>query len=117
VRACRQHDAADDVGIDASRRLHLASCSLLDLRDDRLRLVVGERARSGELDGEPALLARHQPLELACDLVELAGAALLGDDEQEVLEERLLVAGDVGEDLRLRGRVELRVAQDRAKLG
>ena len=32
-------------------------------------------------------------------------------------EERLLVPGEVAEDARLRARVELRVAQDRAELG
>src|SRR5947199_16407 len=63
-----------------------------------------------------SLLARHQPLELLRDLLELAGAILLGDEEQKVLEERLVVAGEVGEDASLRGRLELRIAQHRAQL-
>jgi hypothetical protein len=117
MRSRPQDDPADDVGVDGARRLDLPSCCVLDLRDDRLGFVVGELARGGELDGEPTLLACHQPLELGGHLLDLPRAALLGHDEQEVLEERLLVARDVGQDLGLRGRVELRVAQDRAELG
>src|SRR5581483_1014040 len=116
IRARLQHDAADEIGIDGPRRLDLPSRRLLDLRNDRARFRVGELARRRQLDGQAPLLARHQPLELGRDLVELADAALVRDDEQEVPEERLLVADEVLEDARLRARLELRVAQDRAQL-
>jgi hypothetical protein len=112
-----QHDPADEIGVDAARRFDLAACRLLDLRDDRIRLVVAQLARGGELDREPTLLARDEPLELPRDVLDLPCPALLGDEQQEVLEQRLLVAGEVGEDVRLRGRLDLRVAQDGRELG
>src|SRR5690348_16324408 len=116
IRACLQHDAAENLRVDAARRLHAATGSALDLLDDLLRLVVRQLPRRRQLDRQAPLLDRDQPFELARDVIELARAPLLGDHEQEVLEERLLVAGDVREDARLRVRVELRVPQDRAQL-
>src|SRR5438105_1315290 len=116
VRACLEHDAADELRVDAPRRFDLSAGRLLDLRDDVLRLRVGELARGGQLDREAALLARDQPLELLRNLLDLAGSALLGDEHEEVLEQRVLVTGEVGEDLRLRRGLELRVAQDHAQL-
>src|SRR6266705_706100 len=110
-RARLQDDAADEARIDLLRRLDLAACRVLDLLQDRLRLGVGQLARRGQLDGQPPLLARHQPLELLRDLLELRSAPLLGHDLEEVGEERLVAAGQVGEDGRLRVRLELRVAE------
>src|SRR5436305_8974120 len=98
VGARLQHDAAEDLRIDGARGLHGAAGSLLDLRDDRLRFLVRQLARGRQLDAEPPLLPREQALELAGDLLELAGASLLGHHEQEVLEEGLLVAREIGED-------------------
>src|SRR5579862_1436841 len=115
-RAGPQDDAADEAGIDGPGRLHLAAGSLLDLLQDRVGLRVAQLARGRQLDGEAALLARHQPLELARDLLELTRAALLRHELEEVREERLVVAGEIGEDRRLRARLELRVAQDGAQL-
>src|SRR4051812_17926143 len=40
MRSNLDDDAADEVGVDAAARLDLASCRLLDLRDDLLRLGV-----------------------------------------------------------------------------
>src|SRR5581483_9167004 len=117
VRARLQHDAADEVGIHVSRRFNLSSRCLLDLLDDRARLLVAQLARSRQLDAEAALLARHQSFELVRDVLDLADPPLVVHDEQEVAEERLLVADEVLDDARLRGGLELRVAQDRAQLG
>src|SRR5579862_3734188 len=117
IRACLQHDAADEVGVDAPRRLHLTAGRFLDLRDDRLRLGVGQLACGRQLDRQAPFLARQQPLELDCDGLDLPRPALLGDELEEVPQQRLVVAGEVGEDPPLRGRLELRVAQDGAKLG
>src|SRR5579884_2108261 len=117
IRARLQHDAADEVRIDTPRRLDLSSCCLLDLLDDRARLVVGELAGGGQLDREAALLARHQPLELLRDLLELADPPLVVHDEQEVPEELLLVPDQVLEDPRLGRRLDLRVAEDGAQRG
>src|SRR4051795_8483056 len=44
IRAGLKHDAAEDVGVDAARRLDRAAGGLLDLLDDRLRLVVRQLA-------------------------------------------------------------------------
>src|SRR5436309_731024 len=117
VRAGPEHDAAEEVGVDTPSRLYLATGCLLDLPDDRSRFVVRQLACGRELDAEAALLARHQPLELLRDLLELAGTTLLRRQEQEVLEQRLVVAGEIGEDTRLRRGLELRVAQHRVQLG
>src|SRR6266446_6036107 len=76
IRAGLQDDAADERRVDRARRLDLAACGLFDLRDDGLRLVVRQLARGRQLDREPFLLARHQALELASDLFELARATL-----------------------------------------
>src|SRR2546423_1647180 len=115
-RARLQDDAADQVGVDLLRRLALASRRVFDLLQDRLRLGVGQLARRRQLDGQAALLARHQPLELLRDLLRLACPPLLGHDLEEVREQRLLVARDVGEDRALGARLELRIAQDGAQL-
>src|SRR5438105_14620440 len=40
VRARLQHDAADELRVDLARRFHLAAGGLLDLLDDRLRLLA-----------------------------------------------------------------------------
>src|SRR5581483_2929630 len=115
-RARLQDDAADEVGVDLLRRLDLAAGRVLDLLEDRLRLGVAQLARGRQLDGQAPLLPGHQPLELLGDLLELGRAPLLGDDLEEVREERLLVAREVGEDRGLRARLELRVAEDGAQL-
>ena len=47
------------LGVDGARRLDLAAGGLLDLADDRLRLVVGELDRGRQLDVERSLLARR----------------------------------------------------------
>src|SRR5215475_6240451 len=116
-RAGLEDDAADEGRIDLPGRLDLASGRVLDLLQDRVRLGVAQLARRRELHGQAPLLARHQPLELLRDVLELARAALLRDDLQEVREQRLVAAGEVGEDRGLGGRLELRVAQDCAQLG
>src|SRR6267154_3143997 len=113
-RAGLQDDAAHQIRVDLLRRLDLAARRVLDLLQDRLRLDVAQLARRSQLDGEAPLLARHQPLELLRDLLELARAPLLRHDLEEVREQQLVVAGEVGEDRRLRARFELRVAQDGA---
>src|SRR5262245_7997174 len=115
-RARLQDDAAHEVGVDLLRRLDLAARRILDLLQDRLRLCVRQLARRRQLDGEAPLLARHQPLELLRDLLELARAPFLRDQLEEVREQRLLVAGEVVEDRGLRARLELRVAQNGTEL-
>src|SRR5947208_2893398 len=50
VRAGLEHDAPHEVRVDAARRLDLAPGRLLDLGDDRLRLLVRQLARRRELD-------------------------------------------------------------------
>src|SRR4030088_2171443 len=116
VRARLQHDAAAEVGVAPACRFNRASRRLLDLRDDRLRFVISQLPRGSELDGEAALLARHQPLEFMRNIFELAWTALLRDEEKEVLEQRLVVTREVREDACLRRRLELWVAQDVAQL-
>src|SRR3954453_18836357 len=94
VRAIRpglEDEAPDQRRVDAARRLHLAACRLLDLPDDVARLRVGELARRHQLDVQATPLARHQPLELPCDVLDLPGATFLRDELEEVREQRLVV--------------------------
>src|SRR5438093_8825276 len=78
-RAGLEDEAADQVRVDALRRLDLAAGSFLDLADHVARLFLGELDRGGQLDVENALCLGDQPVELACDLLDLTGAVLLGE--------------------------------------
>ena len=60
MRADLQDDAADQVGVDGARRLDLAARGLLDLLQERLRLVVGELERGRQLDVEDGSSARRR---------------------------------------------------------
>src|SRR6478735_10319390 len=55
-RAGLEDHPADEVGVDRARRVHGAAGRLLDLRDDRFGLVLGERVGGRQLDLQPALL-------------------------------------------------------------
>ena len=78
-RAGLEDDAADQVGVDAAGRLHLAPGLLLDVGDDPLELGVGELVRGRELDVEHVLLGGDERLELRGDLADLPRAALLDE--------------------------------------
>src|SRR4051812_27037621 len=88
-RAGLEDEAADQVGVDAAARLDAAAGRLLDLADDALEICVGELERRRQLDLEHALLGGDEAVELARDRHDLAGAALLGQQPNEV--DRLLV--------------------------
>ena len=79
-----------------------------DARDESLKLLEQHK----QLIGEALLLNRHEVLELLRDLLDLARAALLRRHPEEVGEQRLGVAGEICEELRLHAGVELRVAED-----
>src|SRR5436309_696135 len=49
IRAGLQHEAAEQIRIDAARRLDLSSRGLLDLADDLAGLAVGQLTRRYEL--------------------------------------------------------------------
>src|ERR671939_94302 len=57
IRAGPQDEAADQRGVDASRRLDLSSGRLLDLADDLAGLGIRQLACGHELDRQAALLA------------------------------------------------------------
>jgi hypothetical protein len=82
-----------------------AACSIC------FRIASASASVSSRAVVSSTLSPRHQPLELLRDLLELSGPALLGHELEEVGEERLLVAREVGEDGGLRARLELRVAE------
>ena len=98
-------------------RLDLPAGALLDLADDRARLLVGELVGGGQLDGQLAFLGGGHPLELLGDLRDLPGAALLDQQAQEVEDERIGLARDRVDGGGLRALVELRVAEQLAELG
>src|SRR6478735_2059767 len=87
-RAGLQDHPADQVGVDRTRGLDGAAGRLLDLRDDRLRLVVVELVRGGQLDAQPTLLLVDDRVELLGDRAELARAPLRGDEPHEVAHDR-----------------------------
>src|SRR6266478_6536402 len=59
-RAGLEDEAADQVWVDALRRLDLAAGSFLDLSDHVARLLFGELDGGGQLDVEDALCLRDQ---------------------------------------------------------
>src|SRR6476620_673226 len=93
-RAGLEDDAADQVGVDRTRRLDGPAGGLLDLLDDRARLVLGELEGSGQFDGELPLLARGETLELLADFLDLPAAALRDQQPQKVSNERMSIARD-----------------------
>src|SRR3954470_15905566 len=97
VRAGVEDDAADQFGVDAPRRLHLPPCRLFDLADDRVRFRVAQLPRGRQVDGQTPFVLRDQALELTRELLELAGAALVRDHEQEVSEKGFVLAREIGE--------------------
>src|SRR6478672_2695622 len=115
-RAGLEDDAADQVGVDRTRRLDGPAGGLLDLLDDRAGLVLGEVEGRGQLDGELPLLAGGEPVELLADLLDLPAAAFLDQKPQEVADERVGVARDGIHGGELRPLVELGVAQDLREL-
>ena len=112
-----QDEAPDEIRVDFPRRLDLAARGLLDLFEDSGRFVVGQVVRRRQLDVEAPLLGCQQPVERAHDLLDLADPAFFRGQSQEVLDERIGLTEQVGDDSGLRLLVELGIAQDGAKLG
>src|SRR5688572_378536 len=83
-RACLEHDAAYEAGIDQPLRLDFAAGGLLDARDDVLRLLVGQLVRGRQRDVELPLGLSDDAIELGADAFDRPGSALLGDELQEV---------------------------------
>src|SRR5919204_6387392 len=81
VGAHLEHDSADQFGVDAAARLDTAPRRALELLQELVRLVVGELDRGRQLRVHHALVLGDQALELAGDLLELAGASLVDQDE------------------------------------
>jgi len=117
VRADLENDAADQLGVDGAGRLDGAARGLLDLLDDRGGLVVGELVGRGELDGETSRVGGDERVELAIDLVELACAALLGEEEDEVPQQLVGVREDLTQRRRALVALDLRVREQPAQLG
>src|SRR5438105_137099 len=115
-RAGLEDEAADQVRVDALRRLDLAAGSLLDLVDDAARLLVGEFDGGGQLDVENAFCLSDEPVELARDLLDLAGAIFLGKQEEEVADELFVPAEQLLERCRLGALIELGVTEERPEL-
>ena len=118
MRAGLEDDASDQVGVDGARRVDGPARRLLDLADD----LAAPRRRTSSYAVVSSTVSRrssprHQPLELALDLAELPAAVLLDDEQEEVADELVGAAEDVLERLRLRARIDLRVAQQRVELG
>src|SRR5918996_1671117 len=115
-RSDLENDPADQAGIDGARRLDDPAGGVLNLVDDGTGLVLGELVGGRELEGEAILLARDESLELGAHLGELAGAALLGDEPDEVADELVAVGGELVEEGGLFPRVDLGIAEERAQL-
>src|SRR5919199_5964550 len=116
ARADLEHDSSDQVRVDGGGRFDFSARCALDLAEDRAQLVLGELDGGRQLDGGALLLARDEPFELSVDVVELGDAVLVDEETQEVPDDLVGVAQQVFEDLPLRARVELGVAQELAQL-
>src|SRR6266540_2635153 len=115
-RAGLENDAADQVRVDRARRVDGAPGGALDLLDDLPRLVVRQLVGRRELDREPALELRDEALERAVDLAQLAGAVLLDREAEEVAYELVGSAEHRFDRVRLRTRIDLRIAEQRVEL-
>ena len=89
MRADLEDDSSDQARIDGARRLDLAAGRLLDLLEQVACLLVGELDRGRQLCVDDAFVLCDQALELARDVVEDAGAALVRQQEDEVAHELL----------------------------
>src|SRR5712691_2656681 len=112
-----QHEPADQARVDSARRLDRATARLLDLLHDFARLLVRQLVRGGELHVQAPLFRGHHSVEFLGDLLDLADAAFLGGQPKEIAEELVGVSEQLLQQLRLRARIELRVAQDGPQLG
>src|SRR6476646_1555348 len=93
-RSGLEDDAADQVGVDLALRFDAAARDALDLADDLPRFVLGELDRGRQLDVQLALFAGGELLELRSDLADLSPAPLLDEQTEDVLDQRVGVAGD-----------------------
>ena len=89
-----------------------AACSIW--RDDRGGLVVGQLERGRQLDRDASLRAVDERLRTRRACRRSRRAALLRDEAQEVVDERVGPVGELAEDADLRSRLELRVARNAA---
>src|SRR6266540_4160565 len=111
-----EDDAPDQLRIDLPARLHLAARGLLDLPEELPRLLVGELDRGRQLGPEDALVLCDEALELARDLLEMRGAALVREQEEEVAQKLVAALEQVPNRLCPGARVELWVAQELPQL-
>jgi hypothetical protein len=117
ARAGLDDDPADQAGVDRASGLDRAAGGALNLFDDRPGLVVVELEGGRQLDRELPLLDRGQALELGGNLVDLASAALVDQQPEQVSDERVTLPEDGVDRGCLCTPVELRVAEDLLKLG
>ena len=96
VRPDLQDDPADEARVDAC-----ASPRPCGRRPSRSAATIDFASASessydgGELDGQPVLRLGDERVELRADLRQLAGAALLGDEPDEVAHELVAVGGEL----------------------
>src|SRR5579862_1100768 len=112
-----EDDASDQIGVDAARGLDLVPRALFDPPEDAAELLVGERGRGRELDFEDALLGGDEHLELGCDLADLARAALLDDEPDEVADQLVGTAQHALEHVGLDARLRLGIVEQGGELG
>src|SRR5215204_75315 len=117
MRADLEDDAADQRGVDRTRRLDGTAGGLLDLLHDRGRLLVRKLVGGGQLDGQPPRLGGDERVELAVDLVELRVAAFLREEEDEVADQLVGVGEDLAQCSRPLVALDLRVREQAAQLG
>jgi hypothetical protein len=112
-----EDDASDQVWVHLPLRLHLAAGGGFDPSEDASELLVAQLGSCRQLDVEDALLGRDQLVELGDDVGELCGAALLGDQAQEVDDELVRSLRNAREDVRLHDRLDLRVLEQPGEIG
>src|SRR3954452_21188863 len=111
-----EDDASDQVWVNVPFRLDLPARGLLDTADETTEILVRQLVRGRQLDVEDARLRCDERVELVDDGVDLGGAALLGEQLQEVDDEVVRTRGDARQHVRLHPRVDLGVLEQQAQL-
>ena len=116
-RAGLEDEAADQVGVDAARRLDLPAGGLLDLLDDRASLVGRELEGGRQLDVEDALLARHRFSNSRCISAISCARPFSTTSSRKLRTSSSVPPSRSSSSADLGARVELRVPEDRVELG
>src|SRR3954447_3376701 len=111
-----QHDAADDVGLDAAGQLDAPAGLLLDALADRADEGVLELDRARDLDGQHLVLLTPELVEGPADAKRGREPVALGEQLEEVEEALVPSVDDAADGVLLLGRAEARGEEERLQV-